>query len=149
VYGTIFTVFQQLIVNLTFYNLILATYTIVLFQLKVKQFEKPWFTNNIKLAIIKRNEAYQKWKRYKTPQHHSMFVSLRKTVTKLIKSSSQTWKQIKALGIGKPNKSQELDVDIDELNLKLAECQVSEVTTNTYLNSVPENICDTRFRFVC
>jgi len=149
VYGTIFTVFQQLIVNLTFYNLILATYTIVLFQLKVKQFEKPWFTNNIKLAIIKRNEAYQKWKRYKTPQHHSMFVSLRKTVTKLIKSSSQTWKQIKALGIGKPNKSQELDVDIDELNLKLAECQVSEVTTNTYLNSVPENICDTRFRFMC
>jgi len=120
-----------LIVNLTFYNLILATYTIVLFQLKVKQ----WLTNNIKLAILKRNEAYQKWKRYKTPQHHRMFVYLSKTVTKLIDSaksnffsqkfenstsSSQTWKQIKALGIGKQKTSQELDVDIDELNLKLA-----------------------------
>jgi len=34
----------------------------------------------------------------------------------------------------------------DELNLKLAECQVPKDTTNTYLNSVPENICDTRLR---
>jgi len=93
-----------------------------------------------------------------------MFVYLRKTVTKLVdfaksnflsqqfknsNSSSQTWKQIKALGIGKQKTSQELDVDIDELNLKLAECQVPEVTTNTYLNLVTENICDTRFRFMC
>jgi len=63
--------------------------------------------------------------------------------------SSQTWKQIKALGISKQKTSQELDVDKDELNLKLAEYQVPKVTTNTYLNSVPENICDTRFRFMC
>jgi len=93
-----------------------------------------------------------------------MFVSLRKKVTKLIdpaKSnffsqrfknstfSSQTWKQIKALGIGEQTRPQELDVDIDELNLQLAVCQVPEVTSNTYLNSVLENICDTRFRFLC
>jgi len=96
------------------------------------------------LAIIKRNEAYQKWKRYKTPQHHSMFVSLRKTVTKLIDSaksnffsqkfknstsSSQTWKQIKTLGIGKQKTSQELDVDIDEL-----------ISILPYLSKVFENI---------
>jgi len=81
-----------------------------------------------------------------------MFVSLRKKVTKLIDSAksnffsqrfknstflSQTWKQIKALRDGKQKTSQELDVDINELKLKLAECQVPEVTTNTYRNSVP------------
>jgi len=90
------------------------------------------------LAIIKRNEAYQKWKRDKTPQHHSMFVSLKKTVTKLIDSaksnffsqkfkdstsSSQTWKHIQALGIGKQKTLQELDVDKDELNLKFLRSQ--------------------------
>jgi len=37
--------------------------------------------------------------------------------------------------ITKQKTSQELDADIDELNLKLAECQVPEVTTNTYLTS--------------
>jgi len=59
-------------------------------------------------------------------------------------SLNQTWKQI-----GKQRTSLKLDVDIDELNLKLSECHVPEVTTNTYLNSVPENICGTRFRFMC
>jgi len=81
-----------------------------------------------------------------------MFVSLKKRVTKLIDSaksyffsqrlknstfSSQTWKQITALREGKQKTSQELDVDINELKLKLAECQVPEVTTSTYRNSVP------------
>jgi len=66
-----------------------------------------------------------------------MFVFLR---FKNSTSSSQTWKQMKVLGIGIQNTSQDLDVYTDELNSD--ELILRSTTTRTWMQYL--NICDNR-----
>lgn len=130
--------------------------------LKTKQCRptaKPWFCTNIKNLILLRNNAYNKWKRYRTENFLNQFKNLRKKVIHAINdakasfysskfteaiSSKQTWKQIKNIGVCAKNLNSicDINVDINKLNEKFVQSLVPEA--DSYLNStdVPENDCD-------
>lgn len=93
--------------------------------------ERPWFTNDAKLLIERRDNLYHRWKRYKTPEYHNEYCLARKAVVSKIKhdkssyytnkfgmatgNSKKTWKQIREIGI--VNKTiRTNDVDVDTLN---------------------------------
>ncbi|XP_041566679.1 uncharacterized protein LOC121467956 isoform X1 [Drosophila elegans] len=75
---------------------------------------QPWFNLEIKKKICLRDNAYKRWKRYKTESLHIIFKQLRNLVTKSISSSKrrfyndkfanaetpgQVWKDLRSLGI--------------------------------------------------
>ena len=117
----------------------------------IRPSEKPWFTQNIKTLIHKRDMAYKKWKRYRIPDDYNSFKRMQNLVTKSVRdskrsyyhnkvltagSSKTTWNLIKDLGLGN-RKNQQINTDLNELNKKF--------TTFTSDNSVPDNMqptCD-------
>lgn len=75
-----------------------------------------WYNNDIELAIVNRNIAYNNWKRNKTTDLHNIYKRLRNRVNETIKHakenyerriintnvpSKQLWKNIKKLGVTK------------------------------------------------
>jgi len=130
-----------------------------------KNTEKPWITGDIKSLILKREKAYNKWKRYRTQFFYERFKDLRKAVKKSIfiakssyyhskfseaVSTKQTWKQINSIGIGYKNLSSNCDnnVDIDTLNEQFVQLPVPDSRAPDPFPSVPENYCDNRLSFI-
>jgi len=85
---------------------------------------------NICALIKKRDKAFSKWKRYRTPQHFEVFASLRKQANKSIKlaktqyysekfsraaNGRATWRAIKEIGLNKTS-HQTVHADLNELN---------------------------------
>lgn len=92
---------------------------------------KPWFSETIKAAILRRDIAYSRWKRFKTSFLYDDYRSARRDVNNMIKYSKtcyyhrrfssaldtkQTWKTIRDIGIGKTSMSCDGLVDVEELN---------------------------------
>ena len=46
---------------------------------------RPWFSKEIKDSIKSRNEAYKKWKKYKTDQLNNIFKMKRRQTVAIIK----------------------------------------------------------------
>jgi len=123
-------------------------------QKPVKHAPKPWFSRNIKTLMIQRDNAYNKWKRYRTTYHHEIYNNLRKAVTKSINNakrqyyhskfsqsvnSKATWKAIKEIGLNKKSScSLPLDTDLNALNQKFISASEN---SNHPTNSVPD-FCD-------
>ncbi|XP_022226291.1 uncharacterized protein LOC121403754 isoform X1 [Drosophila obscura] len=130
----------------------------------VKRTDNSWFNPEIKLGIIKRNEAFKKFKRYKTESHFNMYKSLRSNVTKLIYSaktafysskfnnalcSKQKWQVIKSIGIGKKTRNSLVDMDVNEVNKKFLQLVVPDPTPTLNLTSAPYNYTVPSFSFCC
>lgn len=129
-----------------------------------KNKEKPWFSYKIKQLIHRRDCVYKRWKKYKTPEIHSQFKSLRQEVTKSIQKakfsyfknkfstavdSRSKWKQIREIGIGQKQQSlKNIDIDVEDLNKKFVCSNSINNNENVYLNlSVARN--DNEFSFRC
>lgn len=95
--------------------------------------KKPWFSTLIKEAILRRDIAYGRWKRFKTTHLHEEYKTTRRNANKLIKKaksdfyaakfssaigSKKTWKTIREIGIGKVTRSEPPIIDANELNDK-------------------------------
>lgn len=91
----------------------------------------PWFNLEIKLFIQRRDLAYSRWKRFKTPELKCEFRVARKEVTYKIKlaktnyfsnrfgnalESKRTWKAIREIGLGKKVNKMTGYTNGDELN---------------------------------
>lgn len=81
----------------------------------VNRHNKPWFTQDIKQVINRRDSSYARWKRFKTAELHEEYRVTRRTTNRLIKKaksdyyaskfsaaigSKKTWQEIREIGIG-------------------------------------------------
>lgn len=122
----------------------------------LKKSSQPWFNHDISSLIHRRNVAYHKWKRYKTSSMYEEFRNLRKQVNSTIKmaktqyfldkfsnaaDSKSKWRTIKEIGLGKTC-SQEINVDLDELNQKFVGIDPSAEQIHTF-SICDQNTCDT------
>jgi len=119
----------------------------------VKFCDTPWFNDDIKSEINKRNLAYRKWKRYRTPEFKNAYVTLRKKVILMIKeakaqfyerkfsgaiNTKATWKIIKDIGIGKTDHTDSNIEDLDALNREFVKSNNCE---NSQSSSVINSVC--------
>lgn len=130
----------------------------------VKSSTKPWFNQNICDLIVKRNSAYDKWKRYKTTQSNDIFKSLRRSVTREVKLAKQRyfsrvfseaidtnsmWKEIKNIGYKDESESVNLSIyELNELNRKFTLNDSPPLHSDFYEN-LPNNNLDSLFSFSC
>lgn len=130
---------------------------------RIKYNQPPWFGKEIRRAITNRDNAYKRWKRFKTTELHELYKSARRHVVQLITTaksvyyqckfktaidSKSKWKVIREIGIGKSGSSITDDIDVDNLNAYFVENSISSVRTNPYLeycNAKNEN----EFSFSC
>ena len=116
--------------------------------LKPRPETKPWFTNEIKELISKRDFAYKRWKRFKTIELREEYKFLRRKVVAAITkaktkeindkfdaaiNSKQKWSQIKKLGIV-PSSNKEIDssfTKLDEINNMFVNVNVPTFASNT------------------
>lgn len=125
--------------------------------------QEPWFTNEIEQLIRKRNTAYARWKKFKTPELKLLFQSCRRDVVKNIKNSKcsyykrrfsaaidtkSKWKEIRKIGIGKESHSSHENINVNELNRKFVNINIPPPAQNIYddLCSVP---IKNQFSFRC
>jgi len=122
-------------------------------KIRKSKFE-PWLSNQTLELIKKRNTAFNRWKRFKTPNMRQEFTQLRNLVTKMVKSdktnyyrnkfscaigSKASWKLIKEVGIcDSKTKNVEPACDLNELNRKFT------FSTTCDSSSQPSFICDSR-----
>lgn len=112
----------------------------------IKYSQPPWFNNDIRHAIVNRDNVYKRWKRFKTGQLHDLFKSARKHVVCLISSaksayyqhrfksaidSKSKWREIRKIGIGKTVKNCD-DINVDELNALFVGDNMPSGMTNYY-----------------
>ncbi|XP_075156106.1 uncharacterized protein LOC142229425 [Haematobia irritans] len=105
----------------------------------VRTEQQPWFTHTIMIAIGKRDEAYARWRRFKTSRLHDEFKILRREVVRMVRdakcsyfgrkfggaiSSQQKWRQIRDIGIGNVQ-DDTCQEDPDELNMRFLEGNVA------------------------
>lgn len=105
--------------------------TVLLRTKPIKQNNNPWFTSDLELSIQRRDLAYSRWKRYKTPELDMERRAARREVKSKIKTakvnyyghrfgnaldSRSTWKTIRQIGIGRDINHISNDVDGDDLN---------------------------------
>lgn len=91
---------------------------------------RPWFNDDIKLLIQRRDIKYRLWKRYRIPVFYEEYRMARKAVASRIRHEksayysnkfnsavdmNKTWKQIRDIGIGR-TKSRVIDANVNELN---------------------------------
>ena len=113
---------------------------------KSKKNNQPWFNNSIKDSISKRNEAFYRWKKYRTPQLYEVFKFLRKQTNSLIRdaksnyfsrkfqnaiNSRDTWKCIRDIGVYKKSFTNSLHLDVNTLNNKFVNVSVPQNTSST------------------
>ncbi|XP_075157493.1 uncharacterized protein LOC142230751 [Haematobia irritans] len=98
----------------------------------VKHNHQPWFNDTIKTLINKRDVAYHRWKKFKTPELHSTYKYYRQNVVKHIAdaktsyyknkfssalNSKSKWREIRNIGIGKDHSTDShLEIDLNKLN---------------------------------
>lgn len=111
--------------------------------------EQPWFSTEIKMLIEERNQAYARWKRFKTTNLNETFKASRRKVTSKIKIAKSTfykekfksaldskkkWKEIRTMGIiNDSNKAQDI-VDVNKLNSNFANIPKPEANVDLYRN---------------
>lgn len=130
---------------------------------------KPWFSTIIKRAIIRRDVAYSRWKRFKTSVLKIEYHIARNEVNREIRiaksnyysnqfgtalESKHTWKTIKDIGIGKNDKNVSCTLDADELNIQFTNLPLSQVDGDLYNNISSELFQsnfnnETSFDFCC
>lgn len=108
---------------------------------------KPWFSASIRRLIIKRDTAYSRWKRYKTPELEMEFKTARRNVNTSIRTakteyysrrfgsaidSSRTWKCIREIGIGGKCAESDCQLDVEELNRTFMNVPVVPADTGFY-----------------
>ena len=116
-----------------------------------KNNSRPWFNTQIKNLINDRNDAYNRWKKFKTVELHNNFRFLRNKTTLEIRKckikfykdkftniidSKKKWNAIKEMGIC--NKNQENNtsaINIDDLNEKFINIPMP-IVTNDYYNNI-------------
>lgn len=91
----------------------------------------PWFNSEICRAMIDRDMTYKEWKRNKNVHVYETFKQLRNRVNMLVRKAKQNylkkfldpklpskalWKNIKSLGIARPNFKLPNNFDADEIN---------------------------------
>lgn len=109
--------------------------------------EKPWFSNRIKLLINDRNEAYERWKIFKTPELEQIFKNSRRKVNTEIRSakckfyeakfstvlsSKRKWKEIRDMGVINKNITIDKDIDVNQLNADFANIPMPGSNINFY-----------------
>ena len=57
--------------------------------MKVTKSNKPWFDNDVKKSIIRRNFAFNRYKRYRTPSNKIKYTKMRNRVCELVRSKKQ------------------------------------------------------------
>ncbi|XP_075155471.1 uncharacterized protein LOC142228831 [Haematobia irritans] len=112
--------------------------------IKSKPKQQPWFNQEIKTSISKRDLIYKRWKRYKTVELHEEFKNARREVNEKIKvaktefyrqqfgmavDSGSKWKVIRDIGIGRKH-SAPADIDVDNLNEIFARQSISTNASN-------------------
>ncbi|XP_075150487.1 uncharacterized protein LOC142224590 [Haematobia irritans] len=112
--------------------------------IKSKPKQQPWFNQEIKISISKRDLIYKRWKRYKTVELHEEFKNARREVNEKIKvaktefyrqqfgmavDSGSKWKVIREIGIGRKH-SAPADIDVDNLNEIFARQYISTNASN-------------------
>lgn len=110
---------------------------------------RPWFSNSIKSAIYQRDQAYARWKRFKTTEFHNDYRAARNKTNKIIKNaksnyystkfsnaigSKRTWQTIREVGIGKSHNDISLVIDADNVNEKFVNIPMVEADLNFYNN---------------
>lgn len=117
--------------------------------------EHPWFSNEIKLLIAKRNHSYARWKRFKTTELHETFKSLRNRVNTLVKiskskfyeehfksavCSKMKWKSIRNMGIiNQENNDAKECIDVNQLNQLFLNIPMPTPDTNFYTDTYAHN----------
>lgn len=111
--------------------------------------KRPWFSRKIKMAIVQRNIAFARWKRFKIVEFHEIYRNLRRKTNRLIKSakaeyyatkfttavgSKRTWQTIQEIGIGKCNKQVPLDADANRINERFLNIPVVNTNLDFYEN---------------
>lgn len=125
--------------------------------------QKPWFTSEIKRLIVDRDNAYSRWKRFKTDNLHENYRNARKIVTKTIKnakskyysekfmnsvSTKNTWKTIREIGIVKnKNKQDDSISDPYELNSNFVNIPMPQADHTHYINFHATNLPSNPFNF--
>lgn len=94
---------------------------------------KPWFTQQIRTLMLRRDQAYNRWKRFRLEEHHCSYRSLRNKVVMAIRttkskfycnrlnsslSGRQLWHNLRQMGIAKGKTNCIDDIDCNDLNQK-------------------------------
>ncbi|XP_075157620.1 uncharacterized protein LOC142230885 [Haematobia irritans] len=122
------------------YNIrLLQDLTMPLKTRKVRSGSKPWFHEEVRLAISERDLAYSRWRRFKIPALRDDFREKRSLANVAIKraekdyfyrkfssalGSKQSWNIIRSIGIGRTSGCND-NVDVDELNMKFVNIPVT------------------------
>ena len=140
---------------------------------------KPWFNNNIKQLIKKRDNAYKRWKQFKVDSFYTEYKSFRSTVNIAILNakkefykhkfetnigSKKSWSVIRSIGLNK-NKLENVTsaIDPDDLNEKFININVPPIDINYYSNYTENDVTndvpvisynsvikhDSAFDFIC
>jgi len=100
---------------------------------RLNKSNKPWFNNEIACLISNRDIAYERWKRYRTPELLTQYKNLRNRVVAEIKKlkktyyeekfsnstgGKQTWNLIRKMGLSSKNLNavDSADVDVEDIN---------------------------------
>lgn len=108
---------------------------------------KPWFSSNIKRLIELRNNAYNKWKRFKLASFHALYRELRNRVTLEIRHAKTTyyenkfsssinskskWKVIRSIGLTGKDVPSDCVTDVDEMNKHFLDIPLPPGNLNFY-----------------
>lgn len=133
----------------------------------VKAQSRPWFSKMIKDAIVIRDIAYSRWKRFRTSDLLTEYRAARSDVNRKIRmakteyyfrqfssavNSKQKWNTIRSIGIGKDVKDNNCHLDANFLNRSFSNIPSIPVNRNYYnfqqnfVNFVNEQFS---FEFAC
>jgi len=146
---------------------------------RIENTNQPWYNHAVGSLILRRNQAYSKWKRYRTPAHFEAFSNLRKEAVRAIRqakcqyfaekfanasNSKATWRTIRDIGLNKTC-TNKINTDLNTLNNNFAgnlncdstdftmqtNCDITESDLNSYCDTpLPSAISTTSsFSFVC
>lgn len=115
---------------------------------RINASQTPWFNTEIKYLIRKRDDAYKRWKRFRTDELRIIFGNARRIVTKRIRAAKSMfygrkfanaidckskWAEIRKIGIGrKTSHTCTSEVDVNSLNAKFVNIDVPSPSRNIY-----------------
>lgn len=97
----------------------------------VKHGSRSWFTSEIRLLMAERNQAYNRWKRFRLEEHRRVYCSLRNEVVCKIRAGKANlfsnrlnpsmngrslWNNLRDLGVGKQKRNFMHNIDGNVLN---------------------------------
>ena len=125
---------------------------------------KPWFSNEIELAIKKRDTAFTRWKQYRTTELHMSYKLFRKNANNVIKKakanyyaskfntateSKKKWSSIREIGIGKSKCESTSQIDVNALNAKFLDVPSTVSNNDFYDSSYSHDSQQIPFSFRC